>query len=53
MEDPKKEHWMVLCEQAATEQDPHRLMQLIAEIDRLLREKEQRLTQRSGSESAA
>jgi hypothetical protein len=39
----KKEEWLQLCEQAANEQDPAKLMKLIAEIDRLLAEKEQRL----------
>jgi hypothetical protein len=39
----KKEAWMRLCEQAANEQDPAKLMELIAEIDRLLSEKELRL----------
>lgn len=34
---------MELCEQAATEQDSAKLMKLIAEIDRLLTEKENRL----------
>jgi len=35
--------WMALCEQAAEEQDPEKLMALVAEIDRLLAEKQQRL----------
>ena len=34
---------MELCEQAAVEQDSAKLMKLIAEIDRLLTEKENRL----------
>ena len=38
-----KERWMELCQQASVEQDPKKLMILIAEIDRLLQEKEQRL----------
>ena len=38
-----KERWMDLCAQAATEQDPKRLMELVKEIDRLLAEKEARL----------
>jgi hypothetical protein len=32
-----------LCEQAASEQDPQKLMELAHEIDRLLEAKEQRL----------
>ena len=48
------DRWRVLCERAATEQDPTRLMELIREINRLLEEKEQRLqTQPVGKSSAA
>jgi hypothetical protein len=39
----KREIWMHLCEQAAVEQDPDKLMDLIKEINRLLEEKERRL----------
>ncbi len=39
------ERWRSLCEQAANEQDPQRLLELIQEIDRLLAEKEERLLQ--------
>ena len=39
----KKEIWMHLCEQAAVEQDPDKLMDLIKEINQLLEEKERRL----------
>ena len=38
-----KEQWRRLCEQAAVEQDPARLLELIQEIDRLLGEKDKRL----------
>ena len=41
--DRKKEEWLQLCEQAVNEQDPQKLMALIAEINRLLEVKEQRL----------
>jgi hypothetical protein len=34
---------MELCEQAATEQDPEKLMELISQINRLLEAKERRL----------
>jgi hypothetical protein len=34
---------MHLCEQAATEQDPQKLLELINEINRILEEKERRL----------
>ena len=38
-----KERWRELCEQAAKEQDPEKLHKLVAEINRLLEEKEARL----------
>jgi hypothetical protein len=38
-----KERWKVLCEQAAVEQDPVKLHQLIKEINDLLEAKETRL----------
>jgi hypothetical protein len=37
------ERWRELCEQAAIEQDHHRLMMLIREMSSLLDEKEARL----------
>ena len=37
------ERWRRLCEQAAIEQDPDRLLELTQEITRLLDEKEQKL----------
>jgi hypothetical protein len=43
MQGPDVERWQELCREAATEQDPKRLMELTAEIIRLLNEKEQRL----------
>jgi hypothetical protein len=43
MQGENKELWKVLCEQAATEQDPVKLVALIKEIDKLLLEKEERL----------
>jgi hypothetical protein len=45
----KKEIWMHLCEQAAVEQDPAKLMDLIKEINKLLEEKERRLKGDSNS----
>ncbi|HLV88930.1 MAG TPA: hypothetical protein VKV39_18230 [Candidatus Sulfotelmatobacter sp.] len=38
-----KEEWMQLCEQAAVEQDPEKLVALTREICRLLDEKEKNL----------
>ena len=43
MKGEKKEIWMHLCEQAAIEQDPDKLMDLIKQINQLLEEKENRL----------
>ena len=43
MKGQKKEIWMQLCERAASEQDPDKLMELVREINRLLEEKERRL----------
>jgi hypothetical protein len=40
-----KEPWLALCEQAAVEQDSKKLASLIAEINRLLKEKQDRLDQ--------
>ena len=52
MRGEKREHWMNLCAQAAEEQDPAKLMKLIAEIDRMLTEKQDRLKAlRSGAKS--
>lgn len=45
MQGKTEERWQVLCEQAATEQDPDRLMELIREVDHLLHEQQTRLTQ--------
>lgn len=44
MQGPVKERWQILCEQAANEQDPQKLMDLVREINRLLEEKQKRLT---------
>jgi hypothetical protein len=43
MQGEKKERWMSLCEKAAQEQDPEKLMLLVQEITRLLDEKQERL----------
>lgn len=43
MQSEKKQRWMQLCEQAAVEQDPHRMLELVTEINDLLEEKERRL----------
>jgi hypothetical protein len=43
MKGETKRHWTELCELAANEQDPKKLLELVAEINRLLEEKEERL----------
>jgi hypothetical protein len=43
MQGLKKERWFQLCQQAAVEQDPARMAELITEINDLLEEKEKRL----------
>jgi hypothetical protein len=43
MEGDVKERWRQLCEQAAVERDPNKLLMLMTEINRLLQEKENRL----------
>lgn len=47
----RKEYWMHLCEQAANEQDPDKLMELVKQINRLLDEKEQRLKKEAATTS--
>ena len=41
MQGQTKERWRELCEQAITEQDPHRLITLVNQIVRLLRKKQE------------
>jgi len=43
MEGPNKERWSQLSEQAAVEQDPKKLLELVNELNALLEEKELRL----------
>ena len=38
-----KRHWRELCEQAAYEENPDKLLELVREINRQLEEKEKRL----------
>ena len=47
------ERWRKLCEQAAEEQDPNRLMELVREINQLLESKEERLLQEHQDEQPA
>ena len=38
------ERWKMLCEQASIEQDPQKLIELVREINRLLSEKQARIS---------
>jgi hypothetical protein len=41
------ETWMALCERAAVEQDPKKLLDLVSEINRLFEAREKRLSGKS------
>jgi hypothetical protein len=41
-----RELWMTLCEQAAVELDPVRLLELVKQINDLLEQKEKRLSEK-------
>jgi hypothetical protein len=43
MQGPKRERWFQLCQLAAVERDPAKMLVLITEINDLLQEKEKRL----------
>jgi hypothetical protein len=43
VQDANKERWKILCEQAAVEQDPRRLLELARQINDLLLGKQHRL----------
>jgi predicted house-cleaning noncanonical NTP pyrophosphatase (MazG superfamily) len=43
MKGKTRETWQEFCEQAAVEQDPDKLLELVREINRMLEEKENRL----------
>jgi hypothetical protein len=43
-----EERWILLCEQAATEQDPEKLRKLLQEINQLLAEKRDSLKRGAG-----
>ena len=51
MQGSTKERWLQLCERAAVEQDSEKLIVLVAEINRLLAEKEERLKTRKAEAS--
>jgi hypothetical protein len=43
MQGPKRERWFQLCQQAALERDPAKMLELITEINNILQEKEKLL----------
>jgi hypothetical protein len=43
MQGEKRERWMELCAQVASEQDPKKVLELVEQINKLLEEKERRL----------
>jgi hypothetical protein len=45
------ESWMALCERAAVEQDPKKLLELVSEINRLFDAREKRLSRKPGNNS--
>ena len=49
MQSQIKERWLILCEQAATEQDPTKLMALIEEVNHLLESEENRRREARGT----
>lgn len=51
MQGKTRERWQELCAQAADEQDPQRLIELVREINQLLEEKEERLQQQRNTKS--
>jgi hypothetical protein len=53
MENENRERWMELCEQAAQEQNPQKLTELIYEIHCLLRQKETQLQSAQKTSGAA
>ena len=46
MQDTTEKRWKRLCEQAAVEQDPQKLIELIKEINDLLEEKRLNVTRK-------
>ena len=43
MNEPQSNRWMALCEQATIEEDPHKLAELLKEIDSMLEVREKQL----------
>ncbi|MGC1630043.1 MAG: hypothetical protein WA735_24530 [Candidatus Acidiferrales bacterium] len=51
MQGKTRERWEELCEQAANEQDPAKMLEIVAEINRLLGAKYDRVSQKDGATS--
>jgi DnaJ-domain-containing protein 1 len=49
MQGKARERWQELCEQAANEQDPAKMLQIVEEINRLLAVKYDRLSRQDGA----
>jgi hypothetical protein len=49
MQGKTRERWQELCEQAANEQDPKKMLELVEEINRLLAVKYDRLSHAGGA----
>jgi hypothetical protein len=43
VQNKKKERWEILCQQAAVERDPQKLLLLVRELNEALKEREERL----------
>jgi hypothetical protein len=50
MKGKRKERWQELCELAANEQDADKLSELVEEIDKMLQEKQDRLSRESANQ---
>lgn len=55
MQNENKERWEILCQQAADEGDPQKLLLLVRELNDALKEREQRLhpTQKANNAGTA
>jgi hypothetical protein len=49
MQGKTRERWQELCEQAANEQDPKRMLEIVEEINRLLAAKYDRISHVNGA----
>ncbi len=49
MQGETREHWQELCEQAANEQDPSKMLAIVEEINRLLAVKYDRISHADGA----